>query len=216
MGQPQPNIPLAVAQGVLAGKKEDIAQAYGLMAQRVMTLSYRLLQDRQLAEEVVQDTFVELINKGTEIKSATAVAAWIKRVAVNHSLMKLRSPWVSKRNLMSEEDLHTLQDEHHLHEDSGDSLMGTDHSDPAEMRNVNLLKGSNSDIGQLMALLSADARTVLWLHEVEGYTHKEIGQFMGKTASFSKSQLSRAYQRLLTLRQNSIQPNVQLQCGNER
>jgi len=37
---------------------------------------------------------------------------------------------------------------------------------------------------------------VVWLHDVEGFTHKEIAGFMGKTESFSKSQLSRAYQRL--------------------
>ena len=47
--------------------------------------------------------------------------------------------------------------------------------------------------------LSPVARSVLWLHEVEGYTHQEIGEMMGKTASFSKSQLSRAHQRLREL-----------------
>jgi hypothetical protein len=36
----------------------------------------------------------------------------------------------------------------------------------------------------------------LWLHDVEGYTHQEIGALVGKTASFSKSQLARGYQRL--------------------
>jgi RNA polymerase sigma-70 factor (ECF subfamily) len=34
------------------------------------------------------------------------------------------------------------------------------------------------------------------LHDVEGYTHEEVGEMMGKTASFSKSQLSRAHKRL--------------------
>jgi RNA polymerase sigma-70 factor (ECF subfamily) len=37
---------------------------------------------------------------------------------------------------------------------------------------------------------------VVWLHDVEGYTHEEIGSMMGKTASFSKSQLARAHARL--------------------
>ena len=214
MGQPHPNIPLAVAQGVLEGNKDDIAQAYGLMSERVMTLSFRLLQDKQLAEEVVQDTFVELINKGSEIKSATAVAAWIKRVAVNHSLMKLRSPWVSKRNQMSDEDIHNLQDA--SIPDHSPSHSSQNQIDHGEVQDLGSLVDTKHALSQLMASLSADARTVLWLHEVEGYTHKEIGQFMGKTASFSKSQLARAYQRLLALRQNETQPNVQLQCGNER
>jgi RNA polymerase sigma-70 factor (ECF subfamily) len=37
------------------------------------------------------------------------------------------------------------------------------------------------------------------LHDVEGFTHREIAGLIGKTESFSKSQLSRAYQRLRPL-----------------
>ena len=44
--------------------------------------------------------------------------------------------------------------------------------------------------------LAPVSRAVVWLHDVEGFTHKEIAGMLGKTESFSKSQLSRAYQRL--------------------
>ena len=52
------------------------------------------------------------------------------------------------------------------------------------------------DLERAIRLLPAGPRQVLVLHDVEGYTHKEIASLMGKTESFSKSQLSRAYQRL--------------------
>jgi RNA polymerase sigma-70 factor (ECF subfamily) len=52
------------------------------------------------------------------------------------------------------------------------------------------------DLEAAISRLSPIARAVLWLHDVEGYTHEEIGRMMGKTASFSKSQLSRAHRRL--------------------
>jgi RNA polymerase sigma-70 factor (ECF subfamily) len=39
----------------------------------------------------------------------------------------------------------------------------------------------------------------VWLHDVEGHTHKEIGAMLGYTASFSKSQLARAHERLREL-----------------
>jgi RNA polymerase sigma-70 factor (ECF subfamily) len=39
----------------------------------------------------------------------------------------------------------------------------------------------------------------VWLHDVEGYTHAEIGIALGRTPSFSKSQLSRAHARLRDL-----------------
>ena len=52
------------------------------------------------------------------------------------------------------------------------------------------------DLDAALGDLPPVARAVVWLHDVEGYTHKEIAGLMGKTESFSKSQLSRAYQRL--------------------
>ncbi len=52
------------------------------------------------------------------------------------------------------------------------------------------------DLETALGRLAPLTRAVLWLHDVEGYTHEEIGKLMGKTASFSKSQLSRAHRRL--------------------
>jgi RNA polymerase sigma-70 factor (ECF subfamily) len=52
------------------------------------------------------------------------------------------------------------------------------------------------DLDAALARLPAVSRAVIWLHDVEGFTHREIAALMGKTESFSKSQLSRAYQRL--------------------
>jgi RNA polymerase sigma-70 factor (ECF subfamily) len=52
------------------------------------------------------------------------------------------------------------------------------------------------DLDAALASLPAVSRTVVWLHDVEGFTHKEIAELMGKSESFSKSQLSRAYSRL--------------------
>jgi RNA polymerase sigma-70 factor (ECF subfamily) len=47
-----------------------------------------------------------------------------------------------------------------------------------------------------LSRLSDTARSVVWLHDVEGYTHEDISEMMGKTVSFSKSQLARAHTRL--------------------
>jgi RNA polymerase sigma factor (sigma-70 family) len=52
------------------------------------------------------------------------------------------------------------------------------------------------DLEAALERLSETSRAVVWLHDVEGYTHDEIGAMMGMTASFSKSQLARAHARL--------------------
>ncbi len=52
------------------------------------------------------------------------------------------------------------------------------------------------DLEAALERLSETSRAVVWLHDVEGYTHEEIATMMGKTPSFSKSQLARAHLRL--------------------
>jgi RNA polymerase sigma-70 factor (ECF subfamily) len=58
------------------------------------------------------------------------------------------------------------------------------------------------DLERALAKLPDTARTVVWLHDVEGYTHGEIGALLGGTASLSKSQLARAHARLRELLEN--------------
>ena len=65
------------------------------------------------------------------------------------------------------------------------------------------------DLEAALDLLSPTARAVVWLHDVEGYTHKEIAEMMNKTRSFSKSQLARAHKRLRERLGPSIQPDAQ-------
>jgi RNA polymerase sigma-70 factor (ECF subfamily) len=58
--------------------------------------------------------------------------------------------------------------------------------------------GLRLDLETAMSRLSDTARAVVWLHDVEGYTHEDIAEMMGKSVSFSKSQLARAHKRLRT------------------
>jgi RNA polymerase sigma-70 factor (ECF subfamily) len=52
------------------------------------------------------------------------------------------------------------------------------------------------DLEAALERLSETSRAVVWLHDVEGYTHEEIAGMMDRTVSFSKSQLARAHTRL--------------------
>jgi RNA polymerase sigma factor (sigma-70 family) len=55
------------------------------------------------------------------------------------------------------------------------------------------------DLESALASLDDEDRAVVWLHDVEGYGHKEIGELFGRTESFSKTRLSRARARLRAL-----------------
>ena len=52
------------------------------------------------------------------------------------------------------------------------------------------------DLDSALAMLGQEDRSVVWLHDVEGYNHKEIADLFGKTESFSKTRLSRARAKL--------------------
>ena len=71
----------------------------------------------------------------------------------------------------------------------------TEHFD-AEPSPITTSADERIELERALETLPATARAVVWLHDVEGLTHREIGKLMGRTASFSKSQLARAHERL--------------------
>jgi RNA polymerase sigma-70 factor (ECF subfamily) len=64
------------------------------------------------------------------------------------------------------------------------------------------------DLEMALAKLPARARAVVWLHDVEGFTHDEIATQFAMTASFSKSQLMRAHLRLRELLQEPAESST--------
>jgi RNA polymerase sigma-70 factor (ECF subfamily) len=61
----------------------------------------------------------------------------------------------------------------------------------AESRTSDLI-----DLDRALARLSPVTRAVVWLYDVEGWSHEEIAKSFGRTVSFSKSQLARGHARL--------------------
>jgi RNA polymerase sigma-70 factor (ECF subfamily) len=163
-----------IARGLKRGDARAQTVAYRVLSPAVMGMAVRILQDHGLAQEVVQDTFVELLEKAHSLKDPAAVVGWVRTVAVNHCLMRLRSPW-HKRRVSAESEVDTEPADPHAAGSRHDDLRDLEHA---------------------LASLPADTRMVLWLHDVEGYTHQEIAGLVGKTASYSKSQLARGYQKL--------------------
>jgi RNA polymerase sigma-70 factor (ECF subfamily) len=167
-------MPISIDQATLdaarAGSRDAHARIYERCAPRVFTLARRMLASTSLAEDVLQDTFVEVIRKLKDFRGQSSFETWITRIAVNKCLSLFRSSWWAKRS--------TLVDDEYA---DGRSVAAAD---------------ADIELARLLDRLPATARAVVWLHDGEGYTHDEIGGMMGRTASFSKSQLKRAHDRL--------------------
>jgi RNA polymerase sigma factor (sigma-70 family) len=164
-----------IADSLLASARsgEHAAQAelFQLFGRPVYNLARHLLLKPELAEDVLQDTFVEVLRNLTNFRGDAPLGLWVRRIAVNRCLAYLRSPW---RRLRMELDDRDETDQQRSSDSGADAV----------------------DIQHAMEALPPETRAVVWLHDVEGYTHQEIGRLMNASASFSKSQLARAYARM--------------------
>ena len=171
---PPDTVPRARAGDV--GAQEAIYRAY---ERPVRTLARRLVPRAAQAEDLAQDVFVEVLQSLGQFDGRGSFAGWIRTITVRKCLMHLRSPW--QRGLRWVE-----------------GLMPPDAEVPSADA-AGAGGGRAFDLERALARLGDTARAVVWLHDVEGYTHAEIGALLGGTASLSKSQLVRAHARLREL-----------------
>jgi RNA polymerase sigma factor (sigma-70 family) len=171
-----------------AGEIDALEAIYRSFAPGVTTLARRLLGRLTAAEDLAQDVFVDVLTKLDQYDSRGSFAGWVRSITVTRCLMQLRSPW--RRGL-------------HLVTDVGAESRSGD-AEPVAPEGAQL----GLDLERALDRLGETARLVVWLHDVEGYTHAEIGALLGGTPSLSKSQLARAHERLRELLEPSgvIQP----------
>jgi len=150
---------------------------YRAFAAPVYSLALRFTRVPAQAEDLTQETFIEVMRSIGGFRGEAAIGTWIRRIAVSKALMFLRSAWTARGQSL---------------DDDWDEMTPGD----AATHGVSSRPEDALDLDAALARLPSVSRAVVWLHDVEGFTHKEIAALMGKSESFSKSQLSRAYQRL--------------------
>lgn len=156
-----------------AGDRDAHETIYRQFSRPVYSLAYRIVRRPDLAEEALQEVFVEVLRKIDGFRGEAPLGAWIRRIAVNKCLMHLRSAW----NRYSEPL-------------DGPPPAAPATTEPSRSAAVAI------DLEAALDTLAPTSRVVIWLHDVEGYTHREIAELMGHTESFSKSQLARAHEKL--------------------
>jgi RNA polymerase sigma factor (sigma-70 family) len=172
------------------GERAALEAVYLALERDITRLVRRLVPWRTVGEDLAQDAFVSILESIDQYDGRGAFAGWARRIAVNRCLMYLRSPLHRARRWLGDQQI----EESLLEVDCGDRSAG-----PAEQL----------ELERALARLGDTPRLVVWLHDVEGFTHAEIGRLLGRTPSFSKSQLARAHQRLREL----LEPDgVETQC----
>ena len=171
---------ISVADDLLARARagEEAAQAaiYVAVAPATLTLIRRLVGQRALSEDLFQDTMMTVYQRLPQFRGEAPFGAWLRQIAISRCLMYLRSPWKRAR----------------LYLEPDGSVPGT----ATAALCVSPDAGELLDLERALARLAPTARAVVWMYEVEGYSHEEIARAFGRSVSFSKSQLARAHQRL--------------------
>lgn len=151
-----------------AGDLEALEALYRAFETPVYNLARRLCRSPEDAEDVVQETFLEVVKSIRGYRGEGHLWGWVRRIASSKALMRLRHEKLRRTDELLDE------------------VTG---APPASV-------GAHIDLERAFEQLSETSRAVVWLHDVEGFTHEEIAEQMGKTVSFSKSQLARAHTRL--------------------
>jgi len=154
-----------------SGDLEALEALYRAFETPVYHLALRILRSPEDAEDVLQETFLEVVRSIKQYRGEGHLWGWIRQIASSKALMRIR-----RNQVRATEE---------LHEEATTGPGGGGSAIPARV-----------DLERAFERLSETSRAVVWLHDVEGYTHEEIAEQMGKTVSFSKSQLARAHARL--------------------
>jgi RNA polymerase sigma factor (sigma-70 family) len=174
---------IEVLSGMLAGENNAFEKCYRIFSPALYAFIIRICRDESTANDLLQDTFVDAFNSINKFDKDRCFSAWIKKIGFNNTLNYIKK--VKRQDEVYSQLAYLVTDNKYVNN---------------ETENKNLLDN-------LLAQVTETERMVLWLSVVEQYKHDEIGQIFNKTASFSKSTLSR------TLRKLKVQNEVEKYAG---
>jgi RNA polymerase sigma-70 factor (ECF subfamily) len=157
----------------VAGDRRSARTLYERHVQRVHRLVARLCRDEELARDLVQDTFIRAFRALPDFRGDSQFTTWLHRVAVSVTINAMRS---HNKALARFEPLDEME---HV---------------------ARPVREADPDLkAKLKAALDAlpDAlRLTVMMHDVEGYTHGEIGTMLGVAEGTSKARLFEARAKL--------------------
>ncbi len=137
-----------------------------------MGISLSYSKDKMLADEITNDSFIKFFGSIKKFDDFQSVKAWLRRITVNTAIDYFRKQKKFKNQTDISEETSVFHE-------------------------VNALQDlAFQDILNLLNLLSEDHKMVFNLYEIEGYSHKEIGEKLGLTESSSRVYLARAKAQL--------------------
>ena len=158
------------AQG---GDQEAFRALYDANVDRIYRLMYRMAGEEDLARDFTQEAFLRAWQRLAQFRGNAAFSTWLHALAVSVALNGLRKVDRHRRRERSLED-----------------------AAPVAARRGGLDAGAREKLEEAVDSLPEIYRTVLLMHDLEGYGHGEIAATLGVPEGTSKARLSRAREKL--------------------
>jgi RNA polymerase sigma-70 factor (ECF subfamily) len=155
------------------GSSKAQCSLYNQYSKAMFNLACRIMNNREDAEDMLQEAFIECFRNIGSFRFESTFGAWLKSIVINHCINQLRK---KKIDLVYFETLPV-----NIPEAESEVIYDT------------------GKIFQAIELLPDGYRIILTLYLLEGYDHTEIAQILGISESTSKSQYSRAKDKLRSL-----------------
>jgi len=156
----------------------------------VFTLVYRLLKNKEEAEEVSQDAFIKAFNSLSRFKGDSKFSTWIYRIAYNSSLDNL------KKNKKYQNDIPINNITENQIGSVEDALSRIEKQEREYV------------IKQCLSSLPSDESFLVSLYYYEDLSIKEISEVLGLTTSNTKIKLYRSRKRLATILRQKLEPEI--------
>jgi RNA polymerase sigma-70 factor (ECF subfamily) len=172
------NIHQDLIDGCKTGDQKAQFQIYKLYYKAMFNTSLRIVNDTMEAEDVMQESFLSAFEKIESYSGTVSFGAWLKKIVINRSLDALNR----RKAIFEDIDVHSG-----IRDDSGDDRA---HKEELDVR--------IEEVKEAIERLPDGYRVILSLYLLEGYDHDEIAEILSITSSTSRSQLSRAKQKLIS------------------
>jgi RNA polymerase sigma-70 factor (ECF subfamily) len=171
------NLHQDLLDGCKAGDQKSQFQIYKLYYKAMYNTSLRIVNDTMEAEDIMQESFLSAFEKIDTYSGTVSFGAWLKRIVINRSLDSLSR----KKAIFEDVEMHTgIKD---------DTNEESTRNEEIDLR--------VEEVKEAIENLPDGYRIILSLYLLEGYDHDEISEILNISSSTSRSQLSRAKQKLL-------------------
>ncbi|MDI6783653.1 MAG: sigma-70 family RNA polymerase sigma factor [bacterium] len=164
-----------------SGDADAFTELVNRNEKRIYTLAYQLLNNREDAEDILQETFLRAYNNLGSFRGDSSFNTWLHRITTNLVISRFR-----KKKL----DTESLDEPIIINHEEIKQREIVDWSDIPDK--ALLKKELNATIDSAIAALPLEYRSVITLRDIEGLSNEEAGKILGISVAAVKSRLHRA------------------------